>query len=100
LSEELKKENIDFLNIKADVTSQSDLLKLRGAVLEQFGSIEILVALAGGLGNPISISEMSEENWKKTLEADLTSKFLTVKTFLQDMKNVYCSPLKLDTSFR
>jgi 3-oxoacyl-[acyl-carrier protein] reductase len=86
VSEELRKENIEFLNFKADVTSSSDLLRLHDSILTKFGSIDTLVALAGGHGNPIPISEMTEEGWKNTLDTDLTSKFLTVKTFLPEMK--------------
>jgi 3-oxoacyl-[acyl-carrier protein] reductase len=86
VSEDLRQENIEFLNLKADVTSMSDLQHLHDLILKEFGSIDVLVALAGGLGNPMSISEMTEEGWKKTLDSDLTSKFLTVKTFLPQMK--------------
>ena len=40
----------------------------------------------GGLGNPIPVLDITEDQWRNTMNADLTSKFLTVKTFVPPMK--------------
>jgi 3-oxoacyl-[acyl-carrier protein] reductase len=38
------------------------------------------------MGNPVPILDMTEEHWRKTMDVDLHSKFLAVKTFAPDMK--------------
>jgi 3-oxoacyl-[acyl-carrier protein] reductase len=76
----------DCLGIAADVTSAPDLARLRTATYEHFGPLDILLAFAGGLGKPVAVLDITEEQWRRTIESDLTSKFLTVKTFVPDMK--------------
>jgi len=76
----------DCFGAAADVTSAADLLLLQSRIREKFGSVDILAAFAGGMGNPLPILDMTEEHWRKALDVDLNSKFLAVKTFAPDMK--------------
>jgi 3-oxoacyl-[acyl-carrier protein] reductase len=77
----------ECLGIAADVTSASELERLRSAIYQHFGVLDIFLAFAGGLGNPVSVLDITEEQWRKTIDSDLTSKFLSVKAFVPDMKN-------------
>jgi 3-oxoacyl-[acyl-carrier protein] reductase len=47
----------------------------------------VLVACAGGSGSrPGPIEDIGEESWRADLDANLTATFLTIKSFLPDMK--------------
>lgn len=74
------------LGLAADVTSATELGQMQTGICDRFGDVNILVALAGGLGNPVPVLDISEDQWRKTIDADLNSKFLTVKTFAPAMK--------------
>lgn len=39
------------------------------------------------MGNPVPVLDITEDQWRKTLDSDLNSKFLAVKTFAPAMKN-------------
>lgn len=71
----------------ADLTRFEEVEALRARVEAEFGPIEVLVANAGG--NPVPpapIEQMSEEGWRATVDTNLTSTFLTVKSVLPGMK--------------
>ncbi|WP_405490557.1 SDR family NAD(P)-dependent oxidoreductase [Nocardia sp. NBC_00511] len=66
----------------ADVTSAAELAAARDQVETEFGRVDILAAFAGGMGYPTPISELTEQFWRRVLDSDLTSVFLTVQAFL------------------
>jgi 3-oxoacyl-[acyl-carrier protein] reductase len=76
----------DCFGVAADVTSAAGLNLLQSRIRDKFGNVDILAAFAGGMGNPVPILAMTEEHWRKTMDVDLHSKFLAVKTFAPDMK--------------
>ncbi|MVU75957.1 SDR family oxidoreductase [Nocardia sp. ET3-3] len=69
----------------ADVTSAAALAEVRQQVEWELGRVDILCAFAGGMGYPTPSPELSEEMWRRVLDSDLTSAFLTVQTFLPMM---------------
>jgi 3-oxoacyl-[acyl-carrier protein] reductase len=83
---EIQADGGECLGITADVTSATDLTRLRTSIYERFGTLDVLAAFAGGMGNPIPVLDITEEQWRTTLDSDLNSKFLTVKTFVPEMK--------------
>jgi 3-oxoacyl-[acyl-carrier protein] reductase len=53
----------------------------------EFGPIDILVANAGGsFTTPGPIEQTSEEEWRASVDGNLTATFLTIKSFLPGMK--------------
>ncbi|MGW3954894.1 SDR family NAD(P)-dependent oxidoreductase [Streptomyces sp. NPDC004752] len=77
----------DVLALTADLTRFDEIEALRTRVEAEFGPVDILVTNAGG--NPVRpgpIEEISEEGWHASIDANLTSTFLTVKSFLPGMK--------------
>ncbi|MFE3190691.1 SDR family NAD(P)-dependent oxidoreductase [Nocardia sp. NPDC059240] len=66
----------------ADVTSSAALADVATLVESEFGRVDILGAFAGGMGYPTPVSELSEQFWRRVLDSDLTSTFLTVQAFL------------------
>lgn len=84
--EGIRREGGECLGVPADVTRATELTRLRTTINARFGTVDILAAFAGGLGNPVPVLDITEEQWRKTLDADLLSKFLSVKTFAPGMK--------------
>ena len=73
------------LAVAADVTDEGALAGLRAQAEAAFGPVSLLVANAGGGGMPEPLVQMSAQRWRSSLEANLTSVFLTLKTFLPSM---------------
>jgi 3-oxoacyl-[acyl-carrier protein] reductase len=69
----------------ADCTVEQDLALLGQAVESEFGPVDILATFAGGDGMPVPTETETSGHWRKVLESDLTSTFLTVSTFLSGM---------------
>jgi 3-oxoacyl-[acyl-carrier protein] reductase len=76
----------ECIGVRADVTSLAELMTLQAEIRDRFGDVDVLAAFAGGLGNPVPVLDITEDQWRNTVNADLTSKFLTVKTFAPAMK--------------
>ncbi|MEY9873033.1 3-oxoacyl-[acyl-carrier protein] reductase [Streptacidiphilus sp. MAP12-33] len=77
----------EALALTADLTRYEEIEALRARAESELGPVEILVTNAGG--NPVRpgpIEEITEEGWRAGLDANLTSTFLTVKSFLPGMK--------------
>jgi len=71
--------------VVADVTNPNALLAARTETERVLGPVELVAAVAGGQGEPAQITELSVEQWRQTVEVNLTSAFLTLKTFLPPM---------------
>jgi 3-oxoacyl-[acyl-carrier protein] reductase len=74
-------------SVRGDVTVAADLALIREQILERYGQVDVLVANAGSSDSrPTPIEDITEESWRADVDRNLTSTFLTVKTFLPDMK--------------
>lgn len=82
----IRAEGGECIGVRADVTSAAELSILREKICDSYGEVDVLAAFAGGLGNPVTVLDITEDQWRNTVNADLTSKFLTVKTFAPQMK--------------
>jgi 3-oxoacyl-[acyl-carrier protein] reductase len=69
----------------ADVTDEDAVQFLREAAERAFGPVTLLAVCAGGGGRGGPLVEEAAEAWRGTLEANLTSAFLTLKAFLPPM---------------
>jgi 3-oxoacyl-[acyl-carrier protein] reductase len=73
--------------VGADVTSLVDIDRMRVRVEEELGPIDVLVANAGGSYSPPGpIEETTEEQWRASIDGNLTATFLTLKSVLPGMK--------------
>jgi 3-oxoacyl-[acyl-carrier protein] reductase len=71
----------------ADLTSYEQIEALRDTIEERLGPVDILVANAGGSPVPPALLEdISEADWRASVDANLTATFLTIKAFLPGMK--------------
>jgi 3-oxoacyl-[acyl-carrier protein] reductase len=75
------------IGISADCTKAQDLEEVRKRTEQELGPADILVAFAGGFGARTPVQETDEETWRYVIESNLTSTFLTVKTFVPGMMN-------------
>jgi 3-oxoacyl-[acyl-carrier protein] reductase len=75
------------LPVVADLTRYAEIEAMRDRIERHLGPVSVLVANAGG--NPVRpgpIEEITEDGWRASLEANLTTTFLTIKAFLPGMK--------------
>jgi len=69
----------------ADVTDEAQVERVRQAVLERFGTVDILINNAGVNVRKL-IHEFSLEEWRKVTDTNLTSVFLLCRAFVPSMK--------------
>jgi len=73
--------------VVADVTRFDEVEAMRQSVEGELGPVDILVANAGGSFTPPGpLEELTEEGWRASVEGNLTTTFLTIKSFLPGMK--------------
>jgi 3-oxoacyl-[acyl-carrier protein] reductase len=73
--------------VTCDLTRYDRLEDMRGEIEGHFGAVEILVANSGGSTvRSAPLEEISESDWRQSVDANLTATFLTIKAFLPGMK--------------
>ena len=82
----IKSDGGEVIGIIADCTKYDEIEEMRRNVEDRFGNVDLLVAFAGGDGNPERIEDLTEQRWDAVVATNLKSKFLTVKSFLPGMK--------------
>jgi 3-oxoacyl-[acyl-carrier protein] reductase len=73
------------IGVPADVCDWGAIEAMRERVERELGPVDVLVPFAGGFGGMTPVHEISEEEWHSVIESNLTSTFLTVKSFLPGM---------------
>jgi 3-oxoacyl-[acyl-carrier protein] reductase len=74
------------LAIQADLTEPEDVTKTVETALFEFGSIDCLVHVSGGLIERKKIVDMELEHWHKVIDVNLTSLFMMTKAIIPHMK--------------
>jgi 3-oxoacyl-[acyl-carrier protein] reductase len=67
--------------VPAELRDSASVAALAAAI----GPVDLVVATAGGLGKPVSVVEMTDEQWHATVDTNLTSAFHTLRAFLPGM---------------
>jgi 3-oxoacyl-[acyl-carrier protein] reductase len=73
------------VGITADCTDQSEVDALLAGTDAAFGPTTILLAFAGGDGRPEPIQQLDAERWRSVIDGNLTSTYITVRTFALGM---------------
>ena len=73
------------LALQADVTSFASEAEAVKAVTDHFGQLDVLVANAG-IGHFASVEDLSEEDWKSTIDTNLTGVFNSVRASIEPLK--------------
>jgi NAD(P)-dependent dehydrogenase (short-subunit alcohol dehydrogenase family) len=71
--------------VKCDVTKEADIVQLFRGVQEKHGKLDILVNNAGVAGPAKQVVDLSWEEWRSTLAANIDSVFLCCKHALKIM---------------
>lgn len=76
----------EAITVQADCSDFSQLQRLQAEVGTRFGVPDFLLAFAGGgTGKPVPVQDITEQDWRSSIDNNLTSTFLTVKAFLPGM---------------
>jgi len=81
----LSKDASKILALESDVTSADSEIKALNATTDYFGRLDVLVANAG-VGHFASIEDLKSEEWKNTIDTNLTGVFNSVKASLDALK--------------
>ena len=84
-AETLSADAASVLALESDVSSLASEQKAIAATIKQFGQLDVLVANAG-IGHFASIENITEEQWKETLDTNLTGVFNSVKASIESLK--------------
>ena len=81
----LSKDESRIFACESDVTSMDSEQKAVQMVTDHFGQLDVLVANAG-VGHFGSIENLSKEQWKSTIDTNLTGVFNSVKASVEALK--------------
>ena len=75
----------EAIGMAADVRNAAEQLTAVDRILSKWGQLDVLVANAG-LGHFLSIEEMTEAQWKETIDTNLTGVFHSIKASIPPLK--------------
>ena len=73
--------NNNITTIKADITKEKDLLKVKEFILKTYGRLDCLVCNAGIIPTPCGIDDITDENIDKTIDVNLKGTFRCLRIF-------------------
>lgn len=74
------------LALESDVSSMASEKKAVQEVISHFGQLDVLIANAG-VGHFAPIDTLTEEDWRNTIDTNLTGVFNSVKSAIDALKN-------------
>ncbi len=85
-AETLTTESSKVLAIESDVSILASETAAVKSVMDHFGQLDVLIANAG-VGHFAPIDVLTEEEWKETIDTNLTGVFNSVKAAVEPLKN-------------
>ena len=85
-AEALSKDTSKIIALESDVSAFDSETSAIKSVIDHFGQLDVLVANAG-VGHFAPIDTLSAEDWKSTIDTNLTGVFNSVKASLDALKN-------------
>lgn len=76
---------VKAIGIEADVRQMSSQENAVDKILKEFGQLDYVIANAG-LGHYHSIEDLTEEQWRETIDTNLTGVFFTIKASVKALK--------------
>ena len=76
----------DVLTLQIDLSSETEILKLKETILAEYRGIDVLVNNAAR-SSWKTIEEMTLDDWDKTIAVNMRAPFLLTKTFMNLMKS-------------
>ena len=81
----LSNDSSKILAIESEVSSLAAEMKAIKTVTDYFGQLDVVIANAG-IGHFAPIDSITEEQWKETIDANLTGVFNSVKASVESLK--------------
>src|ERR687885_2876352 len=85
VSNEIKKLHCKSIAIEADVSKESDCIRLIEETIKHFDRIDVLVNNAG-IQQDLPLTEINLEEWYKIIGVDLTGPFICTREAVKHMK--------------
>jgi glucose 1-dehydrogenase len=85
VSDEIKSLGCDSIAVEADMSKESDCIKLIRETAKHYGRIDVLVNNAG-IQQEAPFEETSTEVWRKIIDVDLTGPFLCSREAVKQMR--------------
>ena len=82
---ELRDAGAEAIGISADVRDIAEIERMHEQVRSELGPVDILLPFAGGFGAFTPVQDISVEEWRDVIDANLTSTFLTVRAVVPSM---------------
>lgn len=79
--EEIKINSDKVISIKADITNENDLIKVKNFIIKTYGRLDCLVCNAGVIPTPCSIDDITDENIDRTIDVNLKGTFRCLRIF-------------------
>jgi len=76
----------EALPIVADISKYEDMQRATQQVVDELGRLDILLANAGINGTWAPIDELDMDEWKQTIDINLTGTFITIKTAVPHLR--------------
>ena len=73
--------NDKVVAVKADITKEKDLLKVKDFIVKTYGRLDCLVCNAGIIPLPCGIDDITDENIDKTIDVNLKGTFRCLRIF-------------------
>jgi 3-oxoacyl-[acyl-carrier protein] reductase len=86
VANELVKNGAEAVGVAVDVASEVSVKLMAKAAFERFGRVDILANIAGIYYPKASVTELSEEDWDRTIDINLGSNFLCCREFVPSMR--------------
>jgi NAD(P)-dependent dehydrogenase (short-subunit alcohol dehydrogenase family) len=77
--------NAKAIGIEADVRQMSSQQNAVDKILKEFGQLDYVIANAG-LGHYYSIEDLTENQWRETIDTNLTGVFFSIKASVEALK--------------
>ncbi|MET1412260.1 glucose 1-dehydrogenase [Roseibium sp. HPY-6] len=84
--EEIRTAGGQAFAMKGDMTRKADVDALVARTVEDFGRLDIVMPIAGGLVARKTIAEITPEHWQNVFDLNTTSAFLLVQASLPHLK--------------
>jgi 3-oxoacyl-[acyl-carrier protein] reductase len=85
LVDEIVKAGGTALAVPGDATDGATVERIRDDLESVLGPVDILAPFVGGQGRPVPTQQLGAEQWRATIDANLTSVFLAVNAVLPGM---------------
>lgn len=87
VADEINQKHGEAIPLAADITDESAMVKAVERLNSHWGTLDIVVANAGINGVWAPLDDLNVDDWRKTIDVNLTGTFITLKTSVPAMKS-------------